>query len=89
MRAVKANAIEVYVTDFAFYTPYHEAPTGFIASSSQQQAGAVAEISNNVEELNTGAEQTEQAIHEIAKASEHLAATTVELDELVSKFKVV
>jgi methyl-accepting chemotaxis protein len=62
--------------------------SGQVASASEFQAAAVEQMSKNIESISSVTQQTASGIHQIANASEDLSRLTVNLQELLNKFKI-
>lgn len=59
-----------------------------VAASSEQQSSTSEEISKNIESISTVTQQSASGIQQIAQASEDLNRLTVNLQELLMKFKL-
>ncbi|MBA4252231.1 MAG: hypothetical protein C0442_10990 [Chlorobiaceae bacterium] len=59
-----------------------------VAAASEQQSSAAEEIGKNIDAINTVTHETASGIQQIAKAAEDLNRLTVNLQDLVSKFKI-
>ncbi|MGE5403036.1 MAG: methyl-accepting chemotaxis protein [Ignavibacteriales bacterium] len=59
-----------------------------LAEASEQQASTSEEMSKNIEGISTTIQQSSSGIREIARASEDLNRLTVNLQELISRFKI-
>jgi methyl-accepting chemotaxis protein len=59
-----------------------------LAAASEEQSSAAEQISKNIEGINNVTKESAAGIQQIARASEDLNRLTVNLQELVSKFKV-
>lgn len=59
-----------------------------VAAASEEQSSAAEQISKNIDGINNVAHESAQGIQQIAKASEDLSNLTVNLQELVSKFRI-
>jgi len=60
-----------------------------VAAASEEQSSAAEQISKNIDGINNVTQETAQGIQQIAKASEDLSNLTVNLQGMVSRFKVV
>lgn len=60
-----------------------------VAAASEQQSSAAEQISRNIESINNVAQETASGIQQIARASEDLNRLTMNLQELISKFKIL
>jgi len=59
-----------------------------VASASEEQSSAADEISKSVEAISSVSQQSTSGIQQIAKAAEDLSRLTVNLENLVSQFKI-
>lgn len=59
-----------------------------VAAASEQQSGAAEQISKSVEGISSVTQQSAAGVQQIARASEDLNRMTVNLQELISKFKI-
>ena len=59
-----------------------------LAAASEEQSSAAEQISKNIEGINNVTKESAAGIQQIARASEDLSRLTVNLQELVSKFKI-
>jgi methyl-accepting chemotaxis protein len=59
-----------------------------VAAASAEQSSAAEQISRNIEGINNVAQESAQGIQQIARASEDLSNLTINLQEMVSEFKV-
>lgn len=59
-----------------------------VAAASEEQSTASEEISKNIEGINNVTKEASSGIHQIARAAEDLNSLTVNLQDLVSKFKI-
>ena len=59
-----------------------------IASSSEEQSAGAEYISSSVEEMNSVTKQTSDGVGRIVAAAEQLDAQTLELNNMVNKFKL-
>jgi methyl-accepting chemotaxis protein len=59
-----------------------------VAAASEEQSSTSEQISKNIEMINNVTQESAAGISEIAKASEDLNRLTVNLQELISRFKV-
>jgi len=59
-----------------------------VAAASEEQSSAAEQISKNIDGINNVTQETAQGIQQIAKASEDLSNLTVNLQGMVSRFKV-
>jgi methyl-accepting chemotaxis protein len=59
-----------------------------VAAASEEQSSAAEQISKNIESINNVTHETAQGIHQVARASEDLSRLTVNLQDLVSRFKL-
>jgi methyl-accepting chemotaxis protein len=59
-----------------------------VAEASHEESSRAEEISKNIEAINNVTKESADGIHQIAKASEDLNRLTVNLQQLVSKFKI-
>ncbi len=58
-----------------------------VAAASEEQASAAEQISKNIEAISNVAHESAVGVQQIARASEDLSRLTVNLQELISKFK--
>ncbi len=59
-----------------------------VAAASEEQSSAAEEISRSIESINSVTQESAQGIQQIARASEDLSRLTVNLQDLVSRFKL-
>jgi methyl-accepting chemotaxis protein len=59
-----------------------------VAAASEEQSSASEQIGKNIESINQVTQETAGGIQQIAHASEDLSRLTVNLQELISKFKL-
>lgn len=59
-----------------------------VAAASQEQSATSEEISQNIEMISSVTQQSAAGVHQIAKAAEDLNRLTINLQGLISKFKV-
>lgn len=59
-----------------------------VAAASEEQSSAAEEISKNIEMINNVTQESAQGVQQVARASEDLSRLTVNLQELVSRFKL-
>ncbi len=59
-----------------------------VAAASEEQSSASEEISRNIEAINAVTGQSSSGIQQVAKASQDLSQLTVNLEALISKFKI-
>lgn len=59
-----------------------------VAAASEEQSSAAEQISNNIEALSNVTHETSAGINQIARASEDLSRLTINLQELVGRFKL-
>jgi len=59
-----------------------------VAVSTEEQSGSAEQISRNIEGINNVTHETAQGIQQIAHASEDLSNLTVNLQGLISRFKI-
>ena len=59
-----------------------------VATASEEQSGAAEHISKNIEAISSVTTQSASGIQQIAHASEDLNRLTLNLQELISQFKV-
>jgi len=59
-----------------------------VAAASEEQSSAAEQISKNIESINNVTQESAAGIQQIAKASEDLNRLTVNLHDLISKFKI-
>ena len=59
-----------------------------IAAASEQQSQVVLEISEKLEHQSAGSMQVEQAVAEIARSSEEVSRSSIDLKSLISRFKI-
>lgn len=59
-----------------------------VAAASEEQSGSSELISKNIEGINNVTKETSQGISQIARASEDLSQLTVNLQDLIAKFKI-
>ncbi|MDR3626350.1 MAG: methyl-accepting chemotaxis protein, partial [Ignavibacteriaceae bacterium] len=59
-----------------------------VAAASEQQSSAAEQISKNIEAINNVAQESASGIQQVARASEDLSKLTVNLQDLISKFKI-
>lgn len=59
-----------------------------VAAASEEQSSAAEQISKNIDSINNVTHEAAQGIQQIARASEDLSNLTINLQEMVSKFKV-
>ncbi len=59
-----------------------------VAAASEEQSAAAEEISKNIEAINNVTNESASGIQQIARASEDLSRLTVNLQELISRFKL-
>jgi methyl-accepting chemotaxis protein len=59
-----------------------------IAAASEEQSSAAEEISQNIEGISTVTNETAKGVQQIAVASEDLNRLTINLQDLVSRFKI-
>ncbi|MGE5354345.1 MAG: methyl-accepting chemotaxis protein [Acidobacteriota bacterium] len=59
-----------------------------LAQASEQQASTSEEMSKNIEGISTSIRQSSSGIQEIARASEGLNRLTMNLQEMISKFRI-
>lgn len=59
-----------------------------LAAASEQQASTSEEMSKNIEGINTSIQHSSSGIQEIARASEDLNRLTLNLQDMISKFKI-
>jgi methyl-accepting chemotaxis protein len=59
-----------------------------VAAASEEQSSAAEEIGKNIEAINQVTQETAGGIQQIAQASEDLSRLTVNLQELIAKFKL-
>ncbi|MCU7497168.1 MAG: HAMP domain-containing protein [Ignavibacteria bacterium] len=59
-----------------------------LAAASEQQAATSEQMSKNIEGINTSIQQSSSGIREIAKASEDLNRLTINLQEVISRFRI-
>jgi methyl-accepting chemotaxis protein len=59
-----------------------------LAAASEQQAATSEEMSRNIEGISTSIQQSSSGIQEIARSSEDLNRLTINLQEMISKFRI-
>lgn len=59
-----------------------------VAAASEEQSSAAEEISKNIEMINSVTQESAQGVQQVARASEDLSRLTVNLQELVGRFKL-
>ena len=59
-----------------------------VAAASEEQSSAAEQISKNIEGISNVTQESAAGVQEIARASEDLSRLTINLQELVSKFKI-
>ncbi|MBA4252253.1 MAG: hypothetical protein C0442_11100 [Chlorobiaceae bacterium] len=59
-----------------------------VAAASEQQSATVEQIGKNIEAISTVTHETAQGLQQIAKAAEDLNRLTVNLQDLVARFKI-
>jgi methyl-accepting chemotaxis protein len=59
-----------------------------VAAASEEQSSAAEQISKNIESINSVTQETAQGIHQVARASEDLSRLTVNLQNLVARFRL-
>ena len=59
-----------------------------VAAASEEQSSAAEQISKSIETINSVTQESAQGIQQIARASEDLSRLTVNLQDLVSRFKL-
>ena len=59
-----------------------------VAAASEQQSSAAEQISKSVESINAVTQESAQGIHQIARAADDLSKLTVNLQDMVSRFKL-
>ncbi len=59
-----------------------------VAEASEVQAGAAEQITRHIESISNVTQETASGIHQIASASEDLSRLTVNLQDLINKFKI-
>ena len=59
-----------------------------VAAASEEQSSASEEIGKNIDSINHVTQETAGGIQQIAQASEDLSRLTVNLQELIAKFKL-
>jgi methyl-accepting chemotaxis protein len=59
-----------------------------VAAASEEQSSAAEQISKNIDSINNVTHETAQGIQQIARASEDLSNLTVNLQDMVARFKV-
>jgi methyl-accepting chemotaxis protein len=59
-----------------------------VAAASEEQSSAAEQISKNVEAISNVTQESAAGIHQIARASEDLNRLTVNLQNIISKFKI-
>jgi len=59
-----------------------------VAAASEEQSSAAEQISKNIEAISNVTQESAQGTHQIARASEDLNRLTLNLESLVSKFKI-
>ncbi len=59
-----------------------------VAAASEEQSSAAEQISKNIEAISNVAHESAAGVQQIARASEDLSRLTVNLQELISKFKI-
>ena len=60
-----------------------------VAAASEEQSSAAEQISKNIEMINSVTQESAQGVQQVARASEDLSRLTVNLQELVGRFKLV
>ncbi|MGE5400380.1 MAG: methyl-accepting chemotaxis protein [Ignavibacteriales bacterium] len=60
-----------------------------VADASEKQSSSAELISRNIEAISTVTQQSADGIHQIARAAEDLSRLTVNLQNLVAKFKIM
>jgi methyl-accepting chemotaxis protein len=60
-----------------------------VAAASEEQSSAAEEISKSIESINSVTQESAQGIAQVARASEDLSRLTVNLQELVARFKLI
>lgn len=59
-----------------------------VAAASEEQSSAAEQISKNIEGISNVTNESAAGVQEIARASEDLSRLTINLQELISKFKI-
>ena len=59
-----------------------------VAAASEEQSNSSEQISKNIEGINNVTRETSQGISQIARASEDLSQLTINLQDLIAKFKI-
>jgi methyl-accepting chemotaxis protein len=59
-----------------------------VAAASEEQSSAAEQISKNIEAISNVTQESAQGIQQIARASEDLSRLTVNLQDLIAKFKI-
>ncbi|HLP18318.1 MAG TPA: methyl-accepting chemotaxis protein [Bacteroidota bacterium] len=59
-----------------------------VAAANEEQSATAEEISKNIEGINTITQDSAQGVQQIARASEDLSKLTVNLQELITRFKI-
>lgn len=60
-----------------------------VAAASEEQSGAAEQISKNIETISTVTHENANGIQQIAHASEDLNRLTLNLQDMISRFKIV
>jgi methyl-accepting chemotaxis protein len=59
-----------------------------VAAASEEESATAEQISRNIEGINNVAQESSAGIQQIARASEDLSRLTINLQELISRFKI-
>jgi methyl-accepting chemotaxis protein len=59
-----------------------------VAAASEEQSNSSEQISRNIEGINNVTRETSQGISQIARASEDLSKLTINLQEMITRFKI-
>jgi methyl-accepting chemotaxis protein len=59
-----------------------------VAAASEEQSSAAEQISRNIEAINNVTQESASGIQQVARASEDLSKLTVNLQDLISKYKI-